>query len=169
MDRHSHWKRVSALCLSLAAASAAHAQAGRFGPAVVEPGRAVALEYTVTRTDGEVVQSNVGGEPFRFVVGRGQILPALEAELDGLGVSDRRLIRLSPARAYGVIDAGRFREVPLGQIPLQARQVGAELTADGYAGPVFVEEVRADTVLLNFNHPLAGQSLTFDIRVLSIE
>lgn len=169
MDRQSHWKRVSALCWGLAAVSAAHAQVGRFGPAVVEPGRVVALEYTVTRVDGEVVQSNVGREPFRFVVGEGRILPALEAELEGLGVSDRRLIRLSPARAYGVIDAGRLREVPIGEIPPQARQPGAELTAEGYAGPVFVEEVRADTVLLNFNHPLAGQSLTFDIRVLSIE
>lgn len=169
MNRQSRWMLISALCLAFAAASAARAQPGGFGPAVVEPGRTVELEYTVARSNGEIVQSNAGGEPFRFVVGAGQILPALEAELTGLRASERRVVRLPAARAYGEIDAARRQEVPLAVIPPAARVPGAELAAEGYAGPVVVDEVRADTALLNFNHPLAGQLLTFDIRVLSIE
>ncbi|MGB7215930.1 MAG: peptidylprolyl isomerase, partial [Gammaproteobacteria bacterium] len=90
-------------------------------------------------------------------------------ELEGLDVNDRKEIRLAAADAYGEVRDDAFREVPAEQIPEGARRVGAQLTAQGYDGPIRVHEVKGDTIVLDFNHPLAGQDLTFDIRVVSIE
>jgi len=136
---------------------------------LIETGKKVGFEYTLTLDDGSVVQSNAGGEPFLYTHGESQILPALEEQLQGLKIDDEKEVALSAADAYGEINADAYQEVALEQIPENARQVGAELRADGFEGPIKVEEVRDETVLLNFNHPLAGQALTFNIKVLSIE
>jgi FKBP-type peptidyl-prolyl cis-trans isomerase 2 len=136
---------------------------------LIEAGKKVGFEYTLTLEDGSVVQSNEGGEPFLFVHGESQILPALEEQMLGLAVDDEKQVALSAAEAYGELNPDAFQEVALEQIPEAARQVGAELKASGFEGPIKVEEVRDETVLLNFNHPLAGQALTFNIKVLSIE
>lgn len=136
---------------------------------MIKSGKTVEFEYTLSLGDGSVVQSNSGGDPFTYVHGEKQILPALEAELHGLDVDDEKEIELAAADAYGEVNPDAFQEVGLEQIPEGARQVGAELRAEGFEGPIRVEEVRDETVLLNFNHPLAGQALTFNIKVLSIE
>jgi FKBP-type peptidyl-prolyl cis-trans isomerase 2 len=136
---------------------------------VIKTGKTVEFEYTLSLGDGSVVQSNTDGDPFQYVHGENQILPALEAELQGLEVDDEKEIALKAADAYGEVNPDAFQEVALEQIPEGARQTGAELRAEGFEGPIRVEEVRDETVLLNFNHPLAGQALTFNIKVLSIE
>lgn len=136
---------------------------------MIEAGKTVAFEYTLRLDDGSVVQTNKGSEPLTYVHGENQLLPALERELEGLDVNDRKEIRLAAADAYGEVREDAFREVPADQIPEGARRVGAQLTAQGYDGPIRVHEVKGDTVVLDFNHPLAGQDLTFDIRVVSIE
>ena len=61
-----------------------------------------------------------------------------------------------------------MQEVPLDKIPEDARKVGTLLSAQGFDGPIRVAEVRPDVVVLDFNHPLAGKALTFDVLVLSI-
>lgn len=136
---------------------------------MIETGKTVEFEYTLSLQDGSVVQSNAGGEPFKYTHGENQILPALEAELDGLEIAQEKEIELDPSDAYGEVNPDAFQEVALEQIPEGARQAGAELRAEGFEGPIRVEEVRDETALLNFNHPLAGQPLTFNIKVLSIE
>lgn len=136
---------------------------------MIETGKTVEFEYTLSLRDGSVVQSNAGGEPFQYVHGENQILPALEAELHGLEVDEEKEVELAASDAYGELNPDAFQEVALGQIPEGARRVGAELRAEGFEGPIRVEEVRDETVLLNFNHPLAGKALTFNIKVLSIE
>ncbi len=136
---------------------------------MIEAGKTVAFEYTLRLDDGSVVQSNKDAEPLTYVHGESQLLPALERELEGLDVNDRKEIKLAAADAYGEVRDEAFREVPTDQIPESARRVGAQLSAQGYDGPIRVHEVRDETIVLDFNHPLAGQDLTFDIRVVSIE
>jgi FKBP-type peptidyl-prolyl cis-trans isomerase SlyD len=136
---------------------------------MIEAGKTVGFEYTLKLDDGSVVQSNAEAEPLRYVHGENQLLPALEQELEGLKVDDRKEVTLAAQDAYGKVRDEAFREVPSDQIPQEARRVGAQLSAQGYEGPIRVHEVRDDTVVLDFNHPLAGQSLTFAIRVVSIE
>lgn len=136
---------------------------------MIGEGTTVGFEYTLTLTDGTVVESNVGGEAVTYVQGGGQILPALESALTGLAVDDTKQVTLEPADAYGEVNPEAFQEIPIDQIPEDARVVGAVLGAQGYEGPIRVHEIREETVVLDFNNPLAGRTLTFDIRILSLE
>lgn len=136
---------------------------------MIEAGKTVGLEYTLSLEDGSVVQSNTGGEPLEYVHGEQQILPALEEELTGLAVNDEKTVELSAEKAYGEIDPEAFQEVDIDKIPEAARKVGAELRAEGYNGSIRVAEVKESIAVLDFNHPLAGEDLVFNIKVLSIE
>lgn len=135
---------------------------------MISEGKTVGFEYTLSLVDGTVVESNVGGNTFTYVQGQGQILPALERELEGLAVDDTKQVTLEPVDAYGEINDAAFREVPIAQIPEEARVVGTALGAQGYDGPIRVHEVKEETIVLDFNNPLAGRTLTFDIRIVSL-
>ena len=135
---------------------------------MISEGKTVGFEYTLSLTDGTVVESNVGGNAFTYVQGQGQILPALEQKLEGLHVEDTKQVTLEPADAYGEVDDAAFREIPIAQIPEEARVVGTILGAQGYDGPIRVHEVKDETIVLDFNNPLAGKTLTFDIRIVSL-
>jgi FKBP-type peptidyl-prolyl cis-trans isomerase 2 len=157
------------LLLATAVAVPVFAQSGTDAPPlVVSKGRKVEIEYTLTLDDGSTVQSNVGGPPLSFVAGEGQIIPGLEAALDGKAAQERVKVKIPPEQAYGLVDAKNMQEVPLDKIPEDARKVGTLLSAQGIDGPIRVAEVRTDAVVLDFNHPLAGKALTFDVLVLSI-
>lgn len=162
---------ATALAASAAAnAAAPPAAAGR--PATARPviarGSKVDIEYTLTLDDGSTVQSNVGGKPLSYVAGEGQIIPGLEAALDGKAARARVKVRIPAEQAYGLTDPKKMQEVPLDKIPEDARKAGTLLSAQGFDGPIRVAEVRPDVVVLDFNHPLAGKALTFDVLVLSI-
>ena len=138
------------------------------GTVMIEDGKQVSMMYTLT-VDGDVVDSNAGGEPLVFVQNGGQILPALEAELNGLKVGDKKNISLVAADGYGEITDEAHMEVPLEQIPEEARKVDSQLQSPDYPGPSRVIDIKEDVAVLDFNHPLAGQDLTFDIEIIAIE
>lgn len=156
---------------SLGLASAVRAEEGG-SAGVIQDGSQVSLEYSLTSEDGEVADSNVGGEPLVYKHGESQLLPALEGQLRGMARGDSKKITLTPEQAYGAVDPSLFQTVPASAIPEEARKVGAELMAhapDGMRRPVRVREVREEEIVLDLNHPLAGKTLHFDIRVLGIE
>lgn len=134
----------------------------------IENGKQVSFFYKLT-VDGEVIDDNEGREPMVYIQGAGQILPALEKELQGMQVQDKKTINLDAANAYGPVDPAAIQKVPTEQIPEGARQVGAVLQAEGYPGPIRVVEVKDDITTVDFNHPLAGKALTFDITIAGIE
>lgn len=136
--------------------------------AVINEGATVGFEYTLSLSDGTVVESNVGSEALTYVQGEGQILPALERELLGMAVDDTKQVTLAPADAYGEVNEAAFQEIPIADIPEEARVVGMMLGAQGYDGPIRVHEVNDETIVLDFNNPLAGKTLTFDIRIVSL-
>ena len=160
---HRHWLVVLATTLFTSSVGAQEEAS------VIGEGTTVGFEYTLSLSDGTVVESNVGGEAFSYTQGGGQILPALEAALSGLAVDDTRQVTLEPADAYGDVNPEAFQEIPIAQIPEEARAVGTILGAEGYDGPIRVHEVREDVVVLDFNNPLAGKTLTFDIRIVSVD
>lgn len=133
----------------------------------VEAGRTVQFEYALLLPDGEVIETSAGA-PFRYVHGESAMLPPLAAALDGMTVDEEKWVTLTPSQAYGERDSRALRVVPIEAMPYDARAVGASYAVAGYDWPVTVSEVRGDSVVLDLNHPLAGRSLTFRIRVLSI-
>lgn len=139
---------------------------------VIADGRSVSIEYTLKLEDGTVADTNVDGEPLVYTHGNGQLLPALEKELEGMAAADTRSVQISVADGYGEVDPGLFREVPQEQVPEEARQVGQVLYAESPNGQPFqvkVHEIREEVIVLDLNHPLAGEALTFDIRIVSVE
>jgi len=162
---------LAAVLAVLVSASFAAAEDEKEEP-VVAAGRRVSIEYTLTLEDGTTADSNVGGDPLQFTVGVEQILPALESALEGLKVNETRNVVLSPAQGYGEVDPARLERVPIDKIPEDARFAGAMLIASDPSGrqrPVRIKEVDEDVVIVDLNHPLAGRTLTFDVRILSIE
>jgi FKBP-type peptidyl-prolyl cis-trans isomerase 2 len=139
---------------------------------MVEDGKQISIEYTLTLDDGTTADSNVGGEPLIFQQGAHQILPSLESELTGMKIDDSKQVVLSPEQGYGTVDPDAFRTVEMDAVPAEAREAGAVLIAQDPGGnrrPVRVHEVKGGEIVLDFNHPLAGQNLNFDVRILAIE
>ena len=138
---------------------------------LVKDGSRVSLEYTLSDNNGTVIESNNGKQPLTYIHGQAQLLPALEKELTGLKPGDQKSVVLKPEDAYGQVDSKAFREVPKGNIPPESLKVGAQLTAtspQGQTYPVRIHEVKDNTVVLDFNHPLAGKTLSFNVTIVNV-
>lgn len=139
---------------------------------VVKDGSTVAIEYTLKLADGTTADSNVGGEPLVYVQGEQQILPALEARLLGMKPDEVRNVELTAAEGYGPVHEEGVQTVPLEMIPEEARHEGARLVGQGAHGePIHarVTAVQEETATVDLNHPLAGENLLFEVKVISID
>ena len=138
----------------------------------IQAGSMVAFDYTLTDEKGNVIDTSKGKEPMHYVHGKGQIIPGLEKELAGMTVGSEKKVTVKPEDAYGPVNPQAFQEVPKDKIPPEALKVGAVLTATGPEGqhvPVRVHEIKENTVVMDFNHPLAGKTLQFDIKITEIK
>lgn len=152
--------------------SSAMAQAPVKAESVVQPGSVVSFDYTLKDETGKVLDSSEGKAPMRYTHGKGQIIPGLESELAGMKVGDEKHVTVKPENAYGPVDPRAFQEVEKERLPPEALKVGAVLTARGPDGenmPVRVHEIKEKTVIVDFNHPLAGKTLTFDVKIADIK
>jgi FKBP-type peptidyl-prolyl cis-trans isomerase 2 len=154
-----------AIFFSLACAAAAETEN------VIKDGSLVSLEFTLSDTGGKLIESNKGQQPLQYTQGTGTVLPALEKQLVGLKAGDTKQFVLKPEDAYGPVNPEAFREFPKSNIPPEALKVGAQLTAsrNGQTFPVKIHEIKENTVIVDFNHPLAGMTLSFDVKVLSVQ
>lgn len=139
---------------------------------IVQEGAQVSFDYTLTDETGKVVDTSKGKTPMHYVHGRGQIVPGLERELTGMAVGGEKKVIVKPEDAYGPIDPAAFREIPKEQVPPEALKVGTMLLAQAPGGqgvPVRVHEIKEQTVVMDFNHPLAGKTLSFDVKITEIK
>lgn len=139
---------------------------------MITVGSKVSLEYSLSIDGGETVDSNIGNEPLIYTQGNNEIIPALEEELSGLAAGDEKQVTLQPEEAYGTVNPEAFHEVSLDQIPENARQEGQLLLMQDQQGnqrQIKISEIREETALLDLNHPLAGKTLNFDIKVINVE
>ncbi len=131
----------------------------------------VSIDYTLT-VDGEVVDSTEGDEPLQFIQGHQNIIPGLEKELSGMKVGDNKKVVVPPEEAYGEIDPENVIEVPRDEFPSEIPlETGTELevkNSDGEVLTATIAGVTDNTVKLDFNHPLAGKQLTFDVTVVDL-
>src|SRR5215216_1396799 len=131
----------------------------------------VSMEYTL-QVDGEEIDSSKGQAPLQFLVGYGNIISGLEREMMGMKVGDSKDVVVQPGDAYGEFDDEAFMAVPRDQFPKDMPlEEGLELTVKDDSGQsryARVDTIDGDNVTLNFNHPLAGDELRFNVKVVSL-
>jgi len=140
--------------------------------AAVEKGSSVKIEYTLKDDKGAVIDTNTGKDALAFTQGSQQIIPGLDKALLGMKVGDSKKVTVKPEDGYGNVDPKAEAEVPKTALPEGAAVVGTRLLArgqDGQPRPVTVKAVKDTTVLLDLNHPLAGKTLFFDVKIVSVE
>lgn len=139
---------------------------------VVKDGSVVSLQYTLSSEDGKTIESNKGKAPLKYTHGSHQIVPGLEKNLTGMKVGEEKRVTVTPEEGYGPVNPKGFQEFPKDKIPAEGLKVGAVLMAKGPQGqqvPVRVHEIKEKTVVLDLNHPMAGKTLVFDVKVLDIQ
>jgi len=139
---------------------------------VVKDGTVVSLQYTLSGEDGKTIESNKGKDPLKYTQGSHQIVPGLEKGLAGMKVGEERRVKVKPEEGYGPVDPKGFQEFPKEKIPSEGLKVGAVLMAKGPQGqqvPVRVHEIKEKSVVLDLNHPMAGKTLVFDVKVLDVQ
>jgi FKBP-type peptidyl-prolyl cis-trans isomerase SlyD len=139
---------------------------------VVKDGMMVSVEYTLKNPEGKVIETSKGKEPLKYIHGRRMMIPGLEKELTGMKVGGEKHVTIKPEDGYGKIDPKAVQEVPKDKIPANALKVGAVLAArspEGMVIPMTVREIKEKTVVMDLNHPMAGKTLVFDVKVVDIQ
>lgn len=136
---------------------------------MIDQGKKVKFNY-VLKVDGQVVDQSKE-TPLEYVHGAGGIIPGLQQGMQGMKQGEKKIIRVAPEGAYGNVHPEAFVEIPKKQLP-QEPQLGMMVGAKSPEGQNFqgrIVDIRPETLLIDFNHPLAGKELEFDIEVVSIE
>jgi FKBP-type peptidyl-prolyl cis-trans isomerase SlyD len=132
----------------------------------------VGLDFTLRLDDGQVVGSSEEGEPLQFLHGHGQIIPGLETALTGMELGQEKDVVVEPDEGYGKRNPEALQLVPKNAFPPDTElSPGMGLQMRDQQGRVFqayVVEVRDDGVVLDFNHPLAGKTLHFHVKVVDL-
>ncbi len=132
---------------------------------------AVSIHYTLTNDTGEVLDSSQGQEPLDYVHGSGQIIPGLEAALEGKETGDKLQVTIAPEDAYGPRHDELIQPVPREAFEgVEDIQPGMQFQAQSEQGVQLVTVTAVDdtTVTVDANHPLAGETLHFDVEVASV-
>jgi FKBP-type peptidyl-prolyl cis-trans isomerase 2 len=135
-------------------------------------GDKVKVHYHGKLKSGETFDSSNGKEPLEFTVGSGQVIKGFDDGVKGMQVGDKRTLEINVEDAYGEKSQDMIIEFPKEQFPEDMNpEIGQQLMMSNGSGqtfPVTVTEVREESVLLDANHPLAGQDLVFDIELVEI-
>jgi FKBP-type peptidyl-prolyl cis-trans isomerase SlyD len=160
-----------ALCVLSAPVFAASAEKTK-NEQVVKDGMLVSLEFTVKSPDGQLLDTNKGGEPLKYIHGEKKMIPGLEKELVGMKVGDVKHVTVKPDDGFGKYDPRAVKEFPKSEIPPSGMKVGAVLAAktpDGRVVPMTVREIKEKTVVIDMNDPMAGKTLVFDVKIVDIQ
>lgn len=131
----------------------------------------VSLEYTL-HVDGEVVDYSDKEEPLEYIQGHDQIIPGLESALDGMGVGESKQVSVAAGDAYGEVDNEAIIEVNRADFPAEVpMEIGTQVQVrnmDGHVLDARIASMEGDKVKLDFNHPLAGKDLLFNVTVVGL-
>lgn len=140
--------------------------------AMIQDGSVVGIVYVLKNTEGEELDRADANEPFQYLQGAQEMIPGLEKALAGLAVGAKKKVTVSPEEGYGKQDPKLVRKIPKDvfpkDFPVKAGiQFEADLGGDGNGMVYTIKEV-GDSVTVDGNHPLAGQTLHFDVEVVSV-
>jgi len=159
--------------LSLSGGPFAAAEAAKKGgTAVVAEGKTVTVNYTL-KVDGKVLDSSKGKQPIQFTAGNHQMIVGFEKAVMGMKVGEKKSFKVSPEEGYGKKNPKARQNIPKSQLPPDIKPApGMLLRAqdkDGRSRTVSIVEVKKDAVVIDFNHPLAGKTLNFDVEIVAIK
>ncbi|PCJ39682.1 MAG: peptidylprolyl isomerase [Moraxellaceae bacterium] len=139
---------------------------------VIGPGKRVTLHFSVILLDGTVLDSTKQKDPATFVVGDGNILPGFEQSIFGLKVGDKRSVVLEAEQAFGPYNEDNIQRMHRSRfnqdIALEPGVVISFADKSKAETPGVVKSVEGDEIVIDFNHPLAGRDLTFDVEIINI-
>ncbi|CAH1608245.1 MULTISPECIES: FKBP-type peptidyl-prolyl cis-trans isomerase [Vibrio] len=135
---------------------------------------AVTLHFTIKMQDGSVADSTHNmGKPAKFVMGDGSLSENFEQCLLGLQVGEQKAIELKAADAFGMPNPDHIHHMDrtkfVGESEVEVGTIMAFSGPDGMEIPGIITEIAGDSVTVDFNHPLAGQDVTFEVEILSVE
>lgn len=138
----------------------------------IADGKVVSIHYKLTLDDGNVVDSSEGQDPLDYLHGAQNIVPGLERELTGKSIGDSLQVKVAPADGYGERHDGAMQTVDRGAFPADAQvEEGVTFQAmDENNNPLLgtITKIEGTQITVDFNHPLAGMNLNFDIKVEAI-
>lgn len=139
---------------------------------IIEKGKTISFEYTLTLEDNEVIDTNVGTEPLTFTHGSSQIIPGLEDQMVGMKAGDTKIVTVKPEDGYGPVLKEAIIELKTEQVPEASRKVGAMLQTQSPDGQIIRGRIAAiddEKAIIDLNHPLAGKTLCFDVKIIEIK
>ncbi|GGB86782.1 FKBP-type peptidyl-prolyl cis-trans isomerase [Dyadobacter sediminis] len=134
----------------------------------------VQVHYKGTLPDGQLFDSSEGRDPLDFQLGSGQVIKGFDDGVTGMEIGDKKTIHIPNAEAYGPVNEDMIIHFDRKQIPAEIPlEIGSTLNmhqeGNGQVIPVIIREVTEDTVVLDANHPLAGQDLIFELELVGIK
>lgn len=138
----------------------------------IKDGMLVSMEYTLKGADGKVIDTSKGGGPFKYVHGQKSIVPGLERELTGMKARGEKNVTVKPEDAYGPVHKDGFQEIPRDKLPPNGLKVGAILRGQDEQGRPMkarVHEIKEKSVIIDMNHPLAGKTLYFNVKIVDVQ
>ena len=136
---------------------------------MTEP-RIFSFHYVLKDAAGRLIDTSRGAEPMPFLEGAGQIIAGLEEQILGMTAGEKRSVVVPPERAYGLREAALVQKVPRARLPVADMKAGDQFQTgpDRHAPVVTVLAIEGDEVLLDANHPLAGQVLHFEVELVGV-
>jgi len=140
----------------------------------IQPGCSVVIKYTLAIENGTVIESTDGTDPMRFTIGDGTLIDGLESVVSGMQPGERQCVSLDPREAFGFADETSVHVMPRADFPediqLEPGLIIGFTTPSGEEIPGKVMDVVDDeSVVIDFNHPLAGHTITFDVELISVD
>jgi peptidylprolyl isomerase len=139
----------------------------------VAKGSRVRIAYVGKLKNGTVFDRSEEGEPLEFTVGEGRIITGIEKAVEGMNIGEEKTVAVSPDQGYGQRDDSLIRRFPKAKLPegmTPAKGMILKLTLPGGdTVPATITDVTETDVFVDLNHPLAGEDLTFEIRVVGVE
>jgi FKBP-type peptidyl-prolyl cis-trans isomerase SlyD len=138
----------------------------------IGPNKVVTLNFTLKDEEGNVIESTENAEPFHFLSGNNQILPKLEEAVDGMPVGSKKNVVIGCPDAYGEYNEKAIRLAKRADFPQDARiEIGRDYqvnTKDGKYMSFTITKIEGDNITIDFNHPLAGKNLEFDLELVDV-
>ncbi len=139
---------------------------------VIGQNKVVTMNYTLKDAEGNIIQTTGNNGPFQFLSGNHQILPKLETEIDNMIIGSKKNVKIPANESYGEYSEQTVQQVSKNNFPKDVDlQVGMEFVANSPEGqqmPFVIANIQNEEVTIDFNHPLAGKDLEFDVELIDI-